>query len=164
MSKTTFQIVASEFAAAFTRDNPRNVWCLKEGSPDWMRDAIHDAHTDGRLPDDWIYENCRGMLQSIEECEDAESVDACEIADFQVDIYTSALCEWLAQSNLNAAACDEAISEGLADESADMCKRMRLGQYILLDRACAALVAAIETQADERDAAAEDQESTADAS
>jgi hypothetical protein len=150
MSKTTFQIVASEFASAFTRENPRNVWCLKDDAPDWMRDAIRDAHSDGRLPDDRIYENCRSMVDSISEIDDPDNVDTVEIADGCVDIYTVALTQRLAQSNLNVSACDEAVSEGLCEPDADMCKRMQMGQHILLDRACAALVSAIRTQADER--------------
>lgn len=160
MSKTTFQIVAEEFAAAFTRDNPRGVWSLKDESPEWMRDAIHDAHTDGRLPDDWIYENCASMVGSIAESSEADEVETCEIADGCVDIYTDALTAWLASNACNVEACDECVSEGLYEpmtEGADgITKWLQRGQYLLLDRACAALVCAIETQADERDSEAED--------
>ena len=162
MSKTTFQTVAAELAAAFTNDNDRHVWTLKDDSPEWMRDALHDAHTDGRLPDDWIYENARSMVYSIAECSEADDVDTCEIADGCVDVYTGALTSWLASHLSNVAAVEEAISEGLCESDADLVKRMSTGQYLLLDRACAALVAAIEAQADERDSASEDNESEPD--
>lgn len=148
---TTFQTVAREFANAFTRDNPRQVWSLKDDSPNWMRDAIRDAHSDGRMPDDWIYESCRAIVDSIAEYDSADECDTCEIADSQVDIYTSELCAWLAMHSGNLEACNEAVSEGLCPDDADMVKRMQTGQYILLDRACAALIAAIDAQADERD-------------
>jgi hypothetical protein len=163
MSKTTFQTVAEEFRDSFTRDNPRGVWTLKDDSPDWMRDALRDAHTDGRLPDDWIYENCRAMVDSIADCESADDCDTCEIADGCVDICTADLTKWLASSLCNIEACEEAVSEGLASEDADLVKRMSVGQYILLDRACAALISAIDTQATAcDDAAAEEENANAD--
>lgn len=148
--QTTFQIVASELAAAFTRDNPRVVWTLKDASLEWMRDALHDAHTDGRLPDDWIYENARSMVDSIAECSEADEVDTCEIADGCVDSYTVPLTAWLAMHLGNVVACDEADEE-LGGSSGSLVDRIRLGQFLLLDRACAALVAAIEAEADRRD-------------
>lgn len=153
--RTTFQTVAEEFRDAFTRDNPRGVWTLKDESPEWMRDAMHSAHSDGRLPDDWIFENCASMLDRIAECEHADDCDTCEIADAHVDIYTADLTAWCASSLRNVEACDEAVSEGLAGDDADLVRRMSVGQYILLDRACAALIAAIDEQATERDEASE---------
>lgn len=155
---TTFQTVATEFAAAFTTDNPRAVWSLKDNAPEWMTDAMHDAHTDGRLPDDWIYENARHIVEDIAGCESADDVDTCEIADSYVDIYTASLTQWLASNLRNVEACDEAVSEGLCGEDADLVRRMSVGQYILLDRACAALCSAIEAEADRRDEAVTDVE------
>lgn len=173
MSKTMFQTVAEEFAAAFTQitrhesdEGGRDVriWTLKDDASEWMRDAMREAHSDGRMPDDWIYENCASMVQRIAESECADECDTCEIADSHVDVYTAALTTWLASSLRNVEACDEAISEGLAGDDADLVRRMSVGQYILLDRACAALIHAIDEQATERDDASEDDEDSDDES
>lgn len=153
---TTFQTIAKEFTAAFeqrTRDDGNTFYTLSDTAPEWMQEALREAHSDGRLPDDWIYERCFSMLESIQglDCADPEE-QACEIADVYTDVYTSVLAAWLASNTRNVEACDEAVEEGLCEPDVDMVDRMTRGQFLLLDRACQTLIHAIKTQADERDA------------
>lgn len=148
---STFRIVASEFAAAFSRDNPRKVWALADDAPEWMRNAIYDAHFDGRLPDDWIYEHARAIVSDLSGRESVDSDTEHEICDGLVDVYTSALTSWLAAHNCNARLVDEAQAEGLVAEDATLAQRIAAAQYLALTRIYGALVYAIEQQADERD-------------
>lgn len=160
---TTFQATAHEFYKAFAQrerhesdEGGRDVrfWCLADGSPEWMRDAIQSAHFDGRLPDDWIYEQCRAIAGSLEERESVDCDDQHEICDGLVDIYTGALTSWLEQHTGNAGLVDEAMAEGLCDESATIAQRIQSAQYMALTYICGALVSAIESEAEERDAGA----------
>ena len=150
---SNFQKTAQAFADAFetsTRDgSSERYYRLKEGSPEWMTDAIHSAHGD-RMPDDWIYEHCSHIVDRIAECDDVDSVDSCEIADAIVDIYTNALTAWLASHLDNVSLCDEAISEGLCDGS-EIVTTLQRAQYMMLDRMCGELASAI------RDAAESDE-------
>jgi hypothetical protein len=147
---TTFQTVANEFLKAFTKDNPRQVWSLVDGAPDWMRDAIRDAHFDGRLPDDWIYEHARLIVSELSEREAPDSDDTHEICDSLVDIYTNALTAWLASHTGNLALCDEAVSEGLTSGEESTERRIQSAQYMALTYIAGALLSAIEAQAEER--------------
>lgn len=148
---STFSEVCTEFYKAFTRENPRNVWSLKEGSPEWMRDAIREAHWDSRLPDDWIYESCRGLLSDMSDRDSVDGDDMHEICDGHVDIYTSVLTAWLASHTYNLALCDEAVKEGLASEDSDMETRIKSAQYMALTYIFGALQSAIESEVESRD-------------
>lgn len=149
---TNFKTLMNDLSNAFTRDNPRKVYTLKDGSPEWMRDAIFEAHAaiDSRLPDDWIYEAVVSLASNYnvyddaDTCRDAEN----EICDGSVDIYTNDLTSWLANHLGNVALCDEAAEEfGL--ESGDLDQRIRLGQLLAYQRISAALIDAVESQAEE---------------
>ena len=56
---------AAAFAGAFVRkerDNGEAFYCLADGSPEWMSDAIRAAHDGGEmLPNDWSYRFAEGM-------------------------------------------------------------------------------------------------------
>lgn len=147
---TTFQTVATEFYKAFTRENPREVWALVESAPKWMYDAMVDAHFDGRLPDDWIYEHARLIIGELSERESPDGDDVHEICDSLVDIYTSALASWLGDNARNVELCDEAQREGLLAADATMEQRIQAAQYMALTHIAGALLSAIEAQASER--------------
>jgi hypothetical protein len=148
---SAFQTVATEFYKAFTRDNPRKVWTLVDSAPEWMRAAMHDAHFDGRLADDWIYEHARMIVDALSERESVDVDEQHAICDGLVDIYTSALCSWLGDNARNAALVDEAQSEGLVAPDATLEQRLQSAQYMALTYIVGALVSAIEAQAEARD-------------
>lgn len=171
MTKTkpsTFAIVATEFYKAFEpakRDaTGETFYRLKDGSPQWMTDAIHAAHdalAGGRMPDDWVYDACRGIASDLDDLEPADAQSALdemhEIADSQVDVYTSALTKWLASHSDNIALCDEACEE-LGSDDTDTIKRISLGQYHAYELIGAALIGVFETESDERDSGALDED------
>ena len=69
---TTFQIVLTEFAGAFTcgkRDDGKTFYRVKDDAPTWLKGssvmlAIHSA-VDDRLPDDWIYESTAAIASAM---------------------------------------------------------------------------------------------------
>lgn len=165
MSETTFKGLMGELADAFvedTRADGSKFVRLRDGHPEWMRDAVREAHG-GAGPNDWHYEAIRAMAEGLaERTFDAETwngfdsavCDAChELADSLVDDYTSVLLEWLAQAPGALEACDEAAEEGLVDGSADMETRIKVGQYRWYEQIGQTLCRVIDGQLSEREAA-----------
>lgn len=63
---------------------------VREGSPDWVRELVRDAHGDDFLPDDWRYLMIAGALDAIGEAGDDELDDVDHsYADGAASIYTS---------------------------------------------------------------------------
>lgn len=165
-TETIFQTVARELSAAFvvaTRDNGAEFYKLADGSPDWVESVPLDCHeaVDGdcpRLPCDWIY---RLAARAAEWAAEHESGDDCrdnigEFADGECDVYTGALYAWAAAHANNRELCDAAVAEygQPADgfDAATVERYFRMGQYLGAERAAAAVVAAIEAEAERRGA------------
>ena len=56
----TVKTLADTFAQSFetrTRANGDLFHCLKDDRPEWVQDAVREAHGD-RMPDDWTYAQC----------------------------------------------------------------------------------------------------------
>lgn len=109
----TIKALAGELYRAFqakTRDNGDTFYCLQDGSPEWMTDAIRAAHDSANmLPDDWRYDAIREAAGVIEDADDfADAGD--QFAD-GVDVYNGALLSWAASHLSRMAYCDEAMSE-----------------------------------------------------
>lgn len=149
-TKTTFQTLASAFYKAFehkTRESGESFYALRDGSPEWMNDAICSAH-DGRFPDDWTYDACHTIACSLKEYSDADAATkvSYELADECVDADHMARYKWLAMHPDNAAFCDEAEQE-LVGGMGGIADRIGYGQYLAAKRIVGALIYAIETQA-----------------
>jgi len=117
---TTTTTLARALADAFEtakRDNGDEFVRLREGSPEWMQEAIFAAHGDGdMLPNDWSYRLCSSMADGIAEAleydADADLDDALhEIADGAVPVYTGQRLDWLASHLHRMGMVDEAIEE-----------------------------------------------------
>ena len=108
------------------RDNGAEFWKFREHSgPDGERcSALAHAAHGSMMPDDHRYEFIREALCVIE---DASALDEIET---EADIYTADLTAWLASRNDRMGFCDDAVSEGLCAEDADMTTRLQLGQYM----------------------------------
>jgi hypothetical protein len=93
-----------------TRDNGDIFYSLKEGSPEWMTDAIRAAHDSANmLPDDWRYERIHDAAAAIEDADDiADAGD--EFAD-GVDVYNAKLLAWAGSHAFRVAYCDDAMDE-----------------------------------------------------
>jgi hypothetical protein len=146
------ETLAAALYAAFitkTRDNGETFYCLSDNSPEWMREAMQDAHSDF-LPDDYKYRmihECAAALTDYEPDSWEDSLH--EIADGLVDVYTSDLTAWLASDVRRVGYCEEAATEyGLTISDADFAKRIMLGQYAEYMEILSALVSAIESESE----------------
>jgi hypothetical protein len=112
-STKSIQELASELSKAFetkTRNNGDEFVSLKDGSPQWMTDAIHKAHGD-KMPDDHIYRFCEMAADAMAEC-DREDEDSLReaIEAIEPPVYTHQQMKWFAG---NYEYCDQAIEQGL---------------------------------------------------
>lgn len=89
----------TEFAKHFerkTRDSGEPFVTLKDDAPEWLQDAVQDAHQ-GTLPNDWIYAECLAAVEAFDNEELGEDGDGVhEHADGRVDTYTRDLYQWAA--------------------------------------------------------------------
>lgn len=121
----TLTNVAAAFALSFetrTRDNGERFVTLKDGSPDWMHDAVRDAHG-GMLPDDTRYcmiERVADLLADSEDWDDLE-------LDGLVDDYTAALTRWLASHIERVRYCDDAMTD-MGTDFRDTANLLQWGQ------------------------------------
>ncbi|MBG7616483.1 hypothetical protein IWC96_14490 [Brevundimonas sp. BAL450] len=127
----TIQSLAADLGRAFEgryRPDSSCFRALKDGSPEWMTDCIHAAHGD-RMPDDWIYAAVERVADAIGETDEDADLDdeAHEAIDGMVDVYTSALCDWLASSVTRPGYCDEAAEELGRPDS--IVQAMQWGQF-----------------------------------
>lgn len=100
-----------------TRDNGESFYCLKDGRPEWMQNALFAAHGYGyMLPNDWCYHLARRMAEHI-----AESLEYDAARDLQEIVIEGAAslvpcCNgerlaWLASHLARSAYVDEVVSE-----------------------------------------------------
>ena len=126
--------MTTNFASHFitkTRENGKTFVTLADDRPDWLQEAVREAHQ-GTLPSDWIYAECKAAAEAFDEgvldnCEDDDSVH--EYVDGRVDVYTQALYQWAADfctTETFSAAEQEAKDMGLPEETE---KRIACIQY-----------------------------------
>lgn len=127
-----------------TRDDGTTYTAVKDGRPDWVQDAVREAHC-GMLPDDRIYRLCRNAFGFIHG-NDATEDDQSEFADQAVDVYTMDRLRWLASHLSRPGLCDEAADEMGAD-GLGIVERIGLGQYVEAQGVYAVIFAACEEQA-----------------
>lgn len=150
MTTTKQAEIAAQFAAAWTTDTRNDgvtFYKLRDGSPQWMTDAIHAAHGD-ILPLDWIYEHCSRVVDLMNEYEPEQWDDSIsEWADGLVDVYNADRARWLALHLDFAGFVDEAVEEfGHSDQG--VIGDIGMGQYKLLEQIAYAMVAAVNGQAE----------------
>jgi len=114
---------------------------LDTDSPEWMQNAVRDAHA-GMLPDDTRYSMIRECAGALADLEDWENTH--ETADGLVDIYNNDRLIWLASSLSRADYCDEAQSEDYVSESASMFDRIGAGQYMEYSEILGSLVGSLQ--------------------
>ena len=118
---------------------------LKDGRPDWIYDAVYEAHGD-MPPDDRIYRLCRDAFMFIHD-NDATEDDAGEFAEQAVDVYTMNRLRWLASHLSRPGLCDEAADEfGGGYDDASITDRIGWGQYLEASRVYAAIWTAVEAR------------------
>lgn len=111
---TTIHILAGALYDAFehkTRANGDAFVSLKDGSPDWMQEAIHEAHGD-MLPDDWRYRAVMDAAEAIYDAgADGDTDDAHGAFIDAVDVYNHDLIRWLGSHGARPDYVDNAVDE-----------------------------------------------------
>ena len=150
MTTTKQAEIAQQFADAWTtdaRNDGATFYKLRDGSPQWMTDAIHEAHGD-IMPLDWIYEHCSRVVDMMTEYEPEDWDDSVsEWADGLVDVYNADRARWLALHLEFAGFVDEAVEEfGHSDQG--VMGDIGMGQFKLLEQIAYAMLSAVNEQAE----------------
>lgn len=147
----TLAPLARAFAGAFktaTRDSGETFYRLTDGAPEWMRDAVREAH-DGEFPNNWRYDTCARVVDdladALERGDDMDDVTH-DLADSATDVYHADLARWLADNPSRAAYVDDAAEEyGTGGGVFDLIQR---GQYECIRAMAETLLSAIRDAAE----------------
>jgi len=102
---------------------------LKDDRPDWMADAVSDAHGQDIFPDDWRYAEIKDAAASIHNNDGDWETVADEV---EADCYNIDRLRWLASHLERPAICDEAARElgfEYDGDSSDLLALIGLGQH-----------------------------------
>jgi len=135
------------------RDNGESYVTLKDGRPDWLYEAVYDAHND-MLPDDWVYAECEAACEAIDEGNLKTDDDVHEYADGRVDIYTRDRFKWAADkclSSLYAEAEEQARDCG--SDGADTADHLGAIQYHAIYAIASTMLSAVTDAGDESEVA-----------
>lgn len=154
------QALAQAFYDSFTRGErnepnefgDKHFYSLPHNKPEcqWMIDAVREAHDAGNIfPNDWVYDAAHTIIGNMSDRDSSEWDDAVsEWADGAVDVYNVDRARWLASHLAFGGIVDEAVEEwGHSDQG--VYGDIGIGQYFLLERIAAALIAAVRERADE---------------
>jgi uncharacterized membrane-anchored protein len=95
---TRVQKLATELSLAFTRGertSGESYVFLRDGSPEWMTEAIHTAHGSA-MPDDHIYSFCEKAADALRECDEDADEDRLReaIQELETPCYTHEQMKW----------------------------------------------------------------------
>jgi hypothetical protein len=124
---------------------------LSDNRPDWLHDAIRDAHASD-LPNDWIYEECEAACDAIDEGSLTDEDSIHEHADSRVDVYTQARYQWAAQFCVSTTYADaeaEALDVGPIH---DTVTHLGVVQYYACARIARTILEAYDEHKDDMDA------------
>ena len=130
MAEKTLSSIAEQAAAWFQTAEMANGDLfdrLRDGRPDWLYEAVREAHAD-MLPDDYIYGFVRRSVDTLATGEDEARESVCE-----PDVYISELTAWLGSHSIRLSYCDEA-TEIFGVEEGDGATFRLLAQGQMLER------------------------------
>lgn len=99
---------------------------LVDGAPEWLHNAIMEAHH-GSFPDDWVYQECEAACGAYDDGYLTED-RLHEHVDSRVEIYTKKLAQWAADlclTSLFSEAEDCADDLGTGGKLADYLQRVQ---------------------------------------
>jgi hypothetical protein len=138
------------------RDSGEAFVTLKDGRPDWLYDAVREAHVSD-VPNDWIFAECQAACDAIDEGYLVGEDSIHEYADGRVDVYTRELHKWSADMCLTDTYAEaEAEAQDLIAPSADVQERLGAIQYCAIRSIAARMLDAWRDAEDEGDADQED--------
>jgi hypothetical protein len=95
-----------------TRTDGSVYWLLTGDAPEWLRDAVYQAH-DGERPNDWRFETCADIWNILQEAlhygTDLDEVCA-QAADRLTPVYTSEQLAWFQDDTSRVNWIDEALA------------------------------------------------------
>jgi hypothetical protein len=151
----TVQKLASELSLAFvwqTRNNDDKFVSLRDGSPKWMTEVIHEVHGE-KMPDDYIYQFCEKAADAIAECDEDADEDTIReaIQEIEAPCYTHEQMKWFAG---NYEYCDQAIEEGLWESGNhnEVTNLVAIGMWLHIVEVGNALLQALTDRAEELEA------------
>ena len=111
--------VAKTFADAFerkTRHNGEAFTSIKDDAPEWVSDAVREAHYIGddlRFPDDWIYRQCENFADAIyiqvTQC-GCDHNEVLNELNCEADANTFDLLQWFSSDIRNVELFDEYVA------------------------------------------------------
>ena len=126
---STVHELASAMSEAFqrkTRDTGAEFVTLRDGSPDWMRVVVYNAHGD-MLPDDTRYLMIEVAVDAIAEAEPDGDLDA-QVDAMPEPIYYDDVGRWLSTyASARLDYVDQAREEGFVDDDATAWDRIAAG-------------------------------------
>ena len=134
-SHTDYFVTAGTLLAAFKRTDNQEAWCLVTHDNDELTSFVRELHA-GELPNDWRYDAIHWILNAI--TSEPQETDWSDIpwqyAENYADLATSDLLHWYAQEPSRLNYIDDANENGLIPPAATSFDRLRLGQYIAIER------------------------------
>lgn len=146
---------ASTYFVWRKRDNGEDFVSLADGRPDWLQDAVREAHGD-MLPDDRIYRLCSEACEAIGDWAGEE--DGNIWAESQVNAYTADRLRW-ALSHLDRLALAEEEYEATgypSDGTVSVCDILATGQAAEASRVFEAMWNALAARVEEEGEPASD--------
>jgi hypothetical protein len=133
------------------RDSGEAFASLKDGRPEWLYEAVYEAHG-GTLPDDWVFAECRAACDAIDDGYLVDEDSVHEHADGRVDVYTRRLYQWSADMCLTDTYSEaEAEARDLCEASADTDKRIATIQYCAIRSIASRMLQASRDAEDDED-------------
>lgn len=134
------RLMAARFTRKVREDGTEYV-TLSDAADEWMTDVVREAHA-GMLPDDWRYDVIAAAVELIADDEGWED-DRSAWVDGMVDVYSSALIEWLGSHPARVGYVDEAQETWYAAGTPIM-ERIGLGQYVEADEVLGLVAGALQ--------------------
>lgn len=159
---TTIQQLAAQMRDQFTsntRDNGETFYHLLDGHPEWMTDVVREAHGN-TLPDDTVYEFIRDAVYALAEADDDADTEELREAIYELEpeYRNYHLLQWAARWSEYI---DQAISNFGAQtigSSSDLFTLLQSAQKCQIEEIGNAVINALESLADERNAESDDEE------
>jgi len=145
-----------QFFETKTRDNGASFVTLKDEAPEWLGEAVRDAHH-GDLPNDWIFAQCEAAVDAFDNGNVTSDDDVHEHADAQVDVYTKDVFQWAADFCLSSTygeAEEEAADMGT--DTKEIVKVLQAIQYCAISRIVRIMLEACENAENASDDGASD--------
>ena len=134
---STTRSLSAWFVSAI-RSNGETFVKLDDGAPEWLSDAVRDAHGD-EFPDDWCYDKLQSIACCI--CDGADEPGA--IADQLTDVDNADLSAWLGANLYRSSFVDEFMVDHGWSTDAGVFAAIRGGQFLQLDAMASVLLGAV---------------------